>query len=90
MMRAAALALPLLLAGMAAAEEPNSAKEDLDTLGYISAAKPGRFLALPPSANGFPENILARMRVKLGGERPLPAAPAPDAHGKPEASANGH
>ena len=80
--------IPLLLfAGMASAESAPTPQEDLATLGYISAARPGKFHAMPPSGNGFPEPILARMRMALGGERPMPSAPKPDS---PAAATDGH
>ncbi|MCA0942279.1 hypothetical protein LCM08_21180 [Salipiger pacificus] len=83
--------IPLLLfAGMASAESAPTPKEDLATLGYISAARPGKFHEMPPSGNAFPATILARMRVALGGERPMPSAHAPAEPGKPSPPANGH
>lgn len=89
MRRLATLSL-LVLAGAAAAEGPTTAEEDLDTLGYISAAKAAAFRELPPSPNGYPEDILVNMRIKLGGERPLPDTSQAPAHAAPEPPANGH
>ncbi|WP_353475718.1 hypothetical protein PVT71_24335 (plasmid) [Salipiger sp. H15] len=87
MRRLAALSL-LLLAGMASAEGPTTAEEDLKSLGYISAAKPGAFPALPPTSNAYPEDILANMRMKLGGERPL--RPEPQAGAATGGASGGH
>lgn len=80
----------LLLTGMASAASAPTPEEDLATLGYISAARPGEFHAVPPSGNGFPEDILANMRIKLGGERPLPQPQQTPQTSAPEAPANGH
>ncbi|WP_226627462.1 hypothetical protein [Alloyangia pacifica] len=79
----------LLIAGMASAESVPTTDDDLTNLGYISAARPGTYAAIPPSANGFPDTILANMRMKLGGERTLPEEPGA-AHDQPKATGDGH
>ncbi|MCR8550569.1 hypothetical protein M4578_22325 [Salipiger sp. P9] len=81
-------ALPLLfLAGVAwAAGAPDPTPEAEDDPGFASAAVGGEFDALPPSDRGYPLDLLARIRIKLGGEDPAAAAPADE----PEARTNGH
>ncbi|MGR3379391.1 hypothetical protein [Salipiger abyssi] len=79
-------ALPLiLLAGAALAAGAPEAEDEEETPTFASAAVGGEFDALPPSGNGYPLEVLARIRIALGGEDPN-AAPAEE----PEAPSNGH
>lgn len=78
-------ALPLILLAGAALAADAPEPEDEETPTFASAAVGGAFDALPPSGNGYPLEVLARIRIELGGEDPN-AAPAKE----PEAPSDGH
>ena len=73
MIRRAPLPCLLILAGVAsAADAPAPPLGVSQETSFTSAAVGGRFTDLPPSEYGFPVEILAQMRIRLGGEPPAP------------------